>query len=366
MVTDTALQKAGVVRPVQEAIQATNAQMCIFDEGEPEPSTDLVMRAVEAATEFQPDLFVAVGGGSNIDLTKASCAAFAHGVDAQEMFGFNLVPGPIPTLVCLPTTAGTGSEMSQSSVLKNSANGKKASVLSQYLRPDFAIVDPLLTMSCPRTVTAQSGIDALTHAIEAYLAIGFDRLTEDPVSGRSYEGNHPIGDLYAEKAIRLVAQHLRSVFEEPASLTNRTQMCLAATLAGAAFSNCGVVLAHALEYPIGAAYRCPHGAGNGIVLPEVMRFWLPERRSRMARIAELMGVDGATAMEEQEAAEAAIDAVISLRETVELPAKLSEIGAKAEDIPELAAAAFSLKRLLALSPRTTSLEDLTKILESCF
>ena len=138
------------------------------------------------------------------------------------------------------------------------------------------------------------------------------------------------------------------------------------TLAGAAFSNCGVVLAHALEYPIGAAYRCPHGAGNGIVLPEVMRFWLPERRSRMARIAELMGVDGATAMEEQEAAEAAIDAVISLRETVELPAKLSEIGAKAEDIPELAAAAFSLKRLLALSPRTTSLEDLTKILESCF
>ena len=365
LVTDRTLQEIGLVKSVEQALEPASATLSIFDGGEPEPSSQLAIDAADAAREFAPDFVLALGGGSNIDLAKACAALLAHPCHPDELFGFNNVPGPIAPLVCLPTTAGTGSEMSHAAVLKDSKTGTKTSILSHYLRPMAAVVDPYLTVSCPKKLTAESGMDALTHALEAYLAQAFYAIDPDGPH-LAYEGNHPLGDLHAERAIRLVAQHLPQAVSDPENLAARSGMALAASLAGAAFGNCGVSLVHALEYPVGAAYHAPHGIGNAILLPHVLDYWLPVREQRLARTAEWLGVEDADRMPPAEAARAAIDAVIRLRQQVGLPARLAEIGAQRDDLPKLADAAAALERLMVLSPRRPTTGDLQAILEASY
>ena len=265
LLTDKVLENAGVVEPVKQFVEHAGAALLVYNEGEIEPSTASVVSANAAAKDFQPDLFIGLGGGSNMDLAKACSAVYALDVEAESLLGFDNVTGCTAPLVCLPTTSGTGSEVSHSCILRNSSTGEKGAILSQYIRPDIAIVDPYLSVTCPQKVTAESGIDALTHAVEAYLVSNFFSFYEDSASGLPYEGNNPFGDMFAEKAIDLIGKNLRRSVEEPEDIAARTGMSLAATLAGAAFSNCGVGLAHALEYPIGSKYRCSHGVGNGIV-----------------------------------------------------------------------------------------------------
>lgn len=364
VISDRGLEEIGLVAHVLAAIKQTEAAVTLFLDGEVEPSTDTVAKVVDSAAEFRPDLFIALGGGSNMDLAKAAAAAFSHDCGVENLFGYGTVPGPMTPLVCLPTTAGTGSEVSHAAVIRNMSTSKKASILSQHIRPDVALVDPYLTLSCPAKVTAESGMDALTHAIEAYLVKNFYRFDDDPQHGLAFEGNHPLGDMYAEKAIRLIAQSLERAIEDPLDLSARSSMALAATLAGFAFASCGVSLVHALEYPIGAKYKCAHGIGNAIMLPGVMRFWMNERRGRIARIADMLGVPEANTMPPAEAAEAAVASIEELRRSIGLPTCLAEVGGKVEDIDELAANAVSAQRLLNLSPVETTVEDVRLILKA--
>ena len=364
VVSDQVLCEAGIVTQAEVAIQQSNSKMEIFRDGEIEPSTETVEKLIEVATEFKPDLFVAIGGGSNMDLAKAAAAAFSSQSDVESLFGFNQVITATAKVVCIPTTAGTGSEVTHSAILKNSTTGNKAAILSQHIRPDVAIVDPQLTLSCPPQVSAESGIDALTHAIEAYLVRNFFAFSENFDQGLPYEGNHPLGDMYAEKAMCLIGQNLQRVIDDPHDLAARSGMALAATLAGVAYSSCGVSLAHALEYPIGAAFHCSHGVGNGIVLPAVMEYWSTTRQSRVAQIAGFLGVAQSENMPIAEAADAAISRVRELRERIGLPTGLSAVGGNETDIAGWANTAMSLDRLVALSPVTTTLEDLTGILRA--
>lgn len=216
------LEEVGLVAHVVAAIKQTEATATLFLDGEVEPSTATVASVVNSASEFQPDLFVALGGGSNMDLAKAAAAAFSHNCCAETLFGYDMVPGPITPLVCLPTTAGTGSEVSHAAVIRNVETGKKASILSQHIRPEVALVDPYLTLSCPAKVTAESGMDALTHAIEAFLVKNFYLFDDDPQQGLAFEGNHPLGDMYAEGAIRLIALSLERATEDPLDLSARS------------------------------------------------------------------------------------------------------------------------------------------------
>lgn len=362
VITDSVLRNAGILDTVLDPIRSTGCQVTVFDEGQVEPSTDLAVRAADAARSSDAEVLVGLGGGSNMDLAKMASVLLAHEVSPVELFDFDAVPGPTAPLICVPTTAGTGSEVSHAAVLKNADNGRKAAVLSQAIRPAIAVVDPSLTDSCPAVVTAASGIDALTHAIEAYLATSSTQFEEDYAHGLPYEGNHPLGDLYAEKAIQLIGQHLREAVHNPGNPQARDGMALAATLAGVAFSNCGVTLAHALEYWIGAKYDCSHGAGNGIVLPEVMRFTLPNRPERLVKIAGLLSGNEPAEHEPEDA----FDIVVRLRRDIGLPEKLSQIGAKVEDLKKLSRSAMTLKRLIELTPRPTTHHDLLGILEACF
>ena len=364
VVSDPILSEAGIVAQAEVAIQQTNSTVEIFRDGEIEPSTDTVGKLVGIATEFQPDLFVAVGGGSNMDLAKAAAAAFSNQCEVKSLFGFNQILGNSSKVVCIPTTSGTGSEVTHSAILTDSATGNKAAILSQNIRPDVAIVDPQLTFSCPATVSAESGINALSQAIEAYLVRNFFSFSEDFDHGLPYEGNHPLGDLYAEKAIRLIGLNLQRVMDDPENLAARSGMALAATLAGIAFSSCGVSLTHALQYPIGSKYQCRHGAGHGIVLPAVMQYWSDTRQARVAQIADFLGVRRAGEMPTAEAAQAAIAWVRAVRQPMGLPTGLVDVGGDESDIPGLANRAMSWQHLVDLSPLTPTLEDMNGILRA--
>ncbi len=363
VVTDPVLVKAGVAERVHIPLSESGVRVEVFSEGEPEPSLRAAAACAAAGRAFRPDAVLGLGGGSNMDLAKITAVVLAHGGEARDYVGDDKVPGPVLPLLCLPTTAGTGSEVSAAAVLTDSDNHMKVGVLSNYLRPTVAVVDPLLTVSCPPKVTADSGIDALTHAIEAYTAVDNAAFPLPHGERTVYQGRHPFGDLFAEKAIALIGTYLRRAVAHGGDLEAREGMALAATLAGLAFSNVGVALVHALEYPLGGATHCSHGAGNGLLLPYVMAFNLPARRPEFAAIARLLGekTDG---LREVEAAQRAVRAVEKLRADIGIPQRLSELGVTEAQLRPFAEKAFAVKRILRVNPRPVTLEDMEGILRS--
>jgi alcohol dehydrogenase len=365
IVTDRILEKAGILDRARQPLVEAGMEVEAFTGGEPEPSIRAGLACYEVGQRFRPDGVVGLGGGSNMDLAKLTALLLTHGGTPQTYVGDDKVPGPIMPLVCVPTTAGTGSEVSAASVITDTDNQMKVGILSNYLRPAAAVVDPLLTVSCPPQVTADSGIDALTHAVEAYTAVDNAEFPLPPGERSVYQGRHPLGDILAEKAIALVGQYLRRAVKDGNDLEARDGMALGATLAGMAFSNVGVAVVHALEYPVGGAVHCSHGGGNGLLLPYVMRFNLPARVPAFARIARLLGEDTA-ALTEQQAAERAVTAVQRLRADIGIPDRLRDLGVRQEQLPLFAEKAFSIKRILRVNPRPVTAADLLGILQEAF
>jgi alcohol dehydrogenase len=365
IVTDAILVRVGVVAAVADPLRAAGLAVDLFDGGEPEPSFAVADKAIAVASQHRPDIVIGVGGGSNLDLAKIVATALSYGGHYSDYFGYGKVPGPILPLIGIPTTAGTGSEVSHAAVLTDTVNQVKVSSLSHYLRPALAVVDPKLTLTCPPQATADSGIDALTHAIEAFTAMSFDQLDVPADEPFPYDGKQPIGDCLAERAIELIGQHLVTAVREPANLAAREGMALAATLAGLAFSNNAVAVVHALEYPIGGALHCSHGAGNGLLLPYVMRSNLPARTAELKRIAQLLGEDIA-GLADVQAAERAIAAVERLRAAIGIPQRIRDLGGTREQLPLFAQKSFAIKRLMVLNGRTPTESDLLGILEAAY
>lgn len=356
VVTDAALVKAGLVAQTTDVLTAAGVAVGVFDRVTPEPPVELVRECIVGARFFQPDLIVGLGGGSNMDTAKLAALVLAHGGDPTDYTGDCRVPGPITPLACIPTTAGTGSEVSAAAVFTDTAQQIKVSCLSPFLRPAFALVDPLFTVSCPPKVTADSGIDALTHAIEGFTAIGNDAFPLPSGEKTVYQGKNPIADLMAREAIELVGRFLRRAVRDGGDLEARDGMALAATLAGMAFSNSGVALVHAMEYPVGGAVHVSHGAGNGLLLPYVMRFNLPAREREFATVAEKLGAASSSASTADNAA-AAIRAVEQLRIDIGIPTRLRDLGVTQEMLGGFAEKAFAIKRLMRVNPRMPQSAD---------
>jgi alcohol dehydrogenase class IV len=365
LVTDPVLVKAGLVESVHVPLSEAGVVVEVFSGGEPEPSTRAADAAIALGREFRPDAVVGLGGGSNMDLAKITAAVLANGGRPLDYVGDDKIPGPILPLICLPTTAGTGSEVSAATVLTDTEQKIKVGVLSNYLRPRVALVDPLLTVSCPPKVTADSGIDALTHAIEAYTAVDNAQFPLPQGERTVYQGRHPFGDLFAEKAIALIGKYLRRAVAHGNDLDAREGMALAATMAGLSFSNVGVAAVHALEYPVGGATHCSHGAGNGLLLPFVMRFNMRARRPQMASIARLLGAD-VEGKNDPDAAEAAITAVEQLRKDIGIPLRLRDLGVTEAQLRPFAEKAFGIKRILRVNPRPVTVDDLEGILRAAY
>ncbi len=365
LVTDPVLNKGGLVDTVLSPLREAGVAVEVFAGGEPEPSLRAADAALAAGRAFGPDAVLGLGGGSNMDLAKITATLLRHGGSPRDYVGDDKVPGPILPLFCLPTTAGTGSEVSAAAVLTDTEAHIKVGILSNYLRPRLALVDPLLTVSCPPKVTADSGIDALTHAIEAYTAVDNADFPLPAGERTVYQGRHPFGDTFAEKAIALIGQYLRRAVSDGGDLEAREGMALAATMAGLAFSNVGVAAVHALEYPVGGATHCSHGAGNGLLLPFVMRFNLPLRRRELAAVARLLREDVA-GLDEAAAAERAIAAVERLRDDIGIPRRLRDLGVTEAQLRPFAEKAHGIRRILRVNPRPATVDDLEAILRAAF
>ncbi|MEX0979164.1 MAG: iron-containing alcohol dehydrogenase [Pirellulales bacterium] len=364
VVTDENLVRAGVSDEVKRAI-GDRVVLDVFTGGEPEPSLRAADACVAHAKAFNPDGLIGLGGGSNMDLAKISAAALAHGRTPRDYLGENQVPGPTLPLICIPTTSGTGSEVSAAGVFTDQDNNIKAGAMSNYLRPAVALIDPRLTLTCPRKVTADSGIDAMTHAIEAYTAVDLADFPLPPEQFSVYQGRHPLGDCLAERAISIIGANLPKAVEKPNDLQAREAMSQGALFAGLAFSNVGVGLVHALEYPIGGLTHCTHGAGNGMLLPWVMRYNLPKRQREFARVAHLLGED-TTGLSEQQAAERAITAIEKLNRAIGIPARLCDLGVKAEQIPEIAEKALAIQRIIRVNPRVPTVPEVIELLKEAY
>jgi len=343
VVSDETLAAAGLLDRVVGPLRAAGLVVAAWTGCVPEPPGEVVVAAAAAARAFAPDCVVGLGGGSNLDTAKLVALLLTHGGELGDFVGDSRVPGPVLPLVCVPTTAGTGSEVSPAAVYTDTARRIKVSCLSPHLRPALAVVDGAMTDGCPAKVSADAGIDALTHAIEAYTACGPAEFAARPGGASVYQGKNPLADVVAAEAIRLVGRYLKRAVLTPTDAEARDGMALAGTLGGLAFSNAGVALVHAMEYPVGGAVHVSHGAGNGLLLPYVLRYNAGVRATELGEIGALLGAEPT--------AEGAIRAVEELRAAVGIPTRLRDLGVTAEMLPGFAEKAFAISRLMRVNPR---------------
>lgn len=357
LVSDQGVAAAGHLENIIKDLKEAGLSYEIFDDVEQEPSIENVMTCVEKADGLGIDSFVALGGGSVMDLVKAASVVLKYGGTVRDYLGQDKVPGEVPPIVAVPTTAGTGSEVSAGAVLSDIQTNSKTGVRSNYLRPRVALLDPMLTLSCPKHVTASTGFDVLAHAVESYTMIDHTCM---PKGTAIFHGTNPITEPWAVSAIDLVSRYLRIAVHQGHNRLAREKMMLANVLAGSAFSNSGVTHAHFISYPVGFKTHAPHGVLLATLLPAILEFNLPTRMDRLTHVAELMGekVDNLSL---KEAALKSIEAIRTLIKDVQLPTTMREIGVKKEDIPEMAEIAMPVLASLPGNPRAMTLEELIEV-----
>jgi len=349
IITDPGVVQAGLLEKVIEPLQKEEINYTVFDRVEPEPPIDNLLEAHKMAKANRVDTFIGLGGGSSLDMTKVVSALMTQTADVRDLFGVEKVRQPgLPTIM-LPTTSGTGSEVTRMAVFTDKAENLKKVVSSHAITPTVAIVDPMLTITMPPKVTASTGIDAFIHAVESYVAINASPLT-DPL---------------AWEATRLIAENLGPAVANGQDLQARYNMTLGSLMAGITLNNAGVGVVHALAYPVGAEYHVPHGIANVVTFVQTMEYISIANIPKFVNLAKAMGepVEG---ISPREAAVRGIKAMQDLAEKVGLPCRLRDIGADQKKIPSMATAAFKEKRLLGNTPRQLTEADLGKIFENSF
>lgn len=302
IVTDVNLEKIGLLAEVKASLEAAGVGYAIYDKVVMEPVVEYVEDGLRALRDAGADVVVAVGGGSPIDTGKAVAAMARNPGRISEYMGAGKLGKPSVPLIAIPTTAGTGSEVTPFTIITDPATDVKMLIASPHLIPSAALVDPLMTMKMPRGITAATGLDALTHAIEAYVSVKAQPLT----------------DTFALSAIRLISANLRRAYTQPDDLEARSSVLMGALQAGLAFANSSVALVHGMARPIGAYFHVAHGISNAVLLPTVIEWSVPGNPRRYADIAEAMGeqTKGLTA---EEAAAKTVDAVRRLNADLQIP-----------------------------------------------
>lgn len=346
ILTDQGVMKAGIPELAKDILMRDGIDTQIYDKVQPEPTIESFEECLQVAREGKFNLVVGIGGGSSMDISKLVSAMMANPGKVQDYFGVNLLKNPGIPKVAVPTTSGTGSEVTPIGILKDVEKELKIGVVSPYNYPDAAIVDPLLTLKLPPKVTASTGMDALTHAIEAYTSLGAS----------------PITDVLAEKAIALIASSLRTAVSNGSDVQARYDMSLGSLLAGMSFANAGVTAVHALSFPLGGAFEVPHGVANTVMLPYVMEYNYVAKLDKFARVAELMG-EKISQLSAREAAAKSIDSVKALAYDIGVPVGLREINVPETALKQLAEGASTVTRLLVNNPRQMGLAEITKIFE---
>lgn len=347
IVTDRGVLESGTLERVTQQLQGVD--FSVYDAVTPEPEVAIVEQCTQAFHAGRHDSLIAVGGGSAIDIAKCTAVYARHDGPLADLFGENNVIVPGAPLIAIPTTAGTGSEVTNIGILADTEQQTKKGIVSDHLLPDVAIVAPEMTLSCPRSVTAASGIDALVHAIEAYLS----------------NFATPITDALARQAMQLIVDALPKAFANPGHLAAREDMATASLMAGLAFGNAGVGAVHALAYPLGGRYHLAHGVTNALLLPYVMEWNKLACVERFRDIAIAIG-EPVTGLTDSEAADRVIRRLHRLCADVEIPSGLRSFDIPESALPELAGEAIKVERLLRNNPRVLTLSDIEKIYQAAY
>src|SRR5690554_1659314 len=322
----------------------------------PDVPAETTVVAADAAREFAPDVVIGVGDGSCLDMAKCVALLLAHGGQPQDYYGELQVPGPIVPLIAIPTTAGTGSEVTPVAVLSDSQRKLKIGISSPHLIPLAAICDPDLTLTCPPGLTAIAGADALTHAIEAFTAARRE-LTTELTQERVFIGKNALSDQFALKAISLLWEGLEAAYTNGSDLSARTKVMQGATFAGLAFGVAGTAAAHAIQYPVGALTHTAHGAGVACLLPWVMEWNRPVIGEELAQIATAMGLADA---------EAVIPAIAGLFGRIGIPSTLATLGLAEDRLDWVAEQSCGIARLIQNNPRPLDQSDMRRLLDAAF
>lgn len=347
IVTDSGVIKAGLLEPITKSLAQAQLACAIFDKVEAEPPLRLVDEGADRYRAEGCDLVLGVGGGSALDVAKGVSIVAGNGGGISDYVGMDLVKKPGAPMILVPTTAGTGAEVTRVLVVTDEAENTKKVVFSFFCLPKLAIVDPLLTYSMPPSVTADTGMDALVHAVETFVSVHAT----------------PFSDILAEKAIGWIGRYLPISWSKGSHPEARYYMSLAATLAGLAFASGGLGAVHGLSYVLGTRYHMPHGRSNAIMLPHVMKYNLPGAPEKYAAIAALLGRSTA-ACDVNQAAALAVEAVESLLKTLRVSYHLRDYGISEKELPFLVEGGLKQSRLFSFNPRDLSEGDVRSIYQS--
>jgi alcohol dehydrogenase class IV len=346
LVTDARLVKTGLVAQALTILEEAGIAVDVFDGVVADPPEDVVLAAVAQAEAFDAQAVIGFGGGSSIDVAKLVALLMRGGEALPEIYGVGIAKGPRLPLLAIPTTAGTGSEVTPISIVTTGAHEKKG-VVSPLLIPDIALLDPDLTLNLPPHVTAATGIDAMVHAIEAYTSVSAN--------------NNPVSKALAREALRLLGCNIERAVHHGADKEARAAMLLGSMLAGQAFANSPVAAVHALAYPIGGHFGVPHGLSNALVLPHVLRFNASACEDAYAELAPYVFPDQGSVTTADFA-----ESISGLCSRVGLPPRLRDVGIPQGAVPMLAADAMKQTRLLVNNPRPVSLADARAIYEAAW
>jgi len=331
-----------------ENLRKLDLETRIFSDIETEPDIALFKRVLESGREFGFDTVVGLGGGSVLDVAKLVAAFREDDQSITDTFGIGLLRGRGASLICIPTTSGTGSEVSPNAILLDETDQLKKGVVSPFLVPDAAVIDPLLTVTLPPPITAATGLDAMVHCMEAYANLHA----------------HPAVDLYALEGMRQIAPNLVRAVRDGSDLEARGALSLGSLYGGLCLGPVNTAAVHALSYPLGGEFHVPHGVSNTLLLPHVFRFNLDAAPDRYAEIARTIGVsDRGSAIE---TGRAGIDRLVDLSVACELPQQLREVGVKDTDLEHLATESMKVTRLLKNNPKEMKVEDAEAIFRAAW
>lgn len=362
--TDARMATTAEFLEIVDAIRAAGVEVSIYAEAEPDLPREDVVAVVERFGATQIDAILGIGGGSCMDLAKVVSVVLANGGDVRDYYGEFLVPAPGVPVITVPTTGGTGAEVTCISVVFDTEKGMKVGVASPFLEAHTAVIDPELTLSCPPGLTAATGADALSHLIEAFT----DRVktpTPEEIAGKLYIGKNPLTDIYCRNGLVLLGSSLEAIAADPSDLDARSATMLAAYSAGMAINTAGTAGAHAIQGAIGNLTHTPHGFGISALLPYVMRFNLPVRVEEFAEIGRLLGAaDPSSPSIDQ--AHAGITRVEEILATLGAPLDLKTLGLSPDDFGFVADQAMLATRLTANNPRELTRELVVAVLERAY
>lgn len=362
--TDMRFVETEAFGAILASLKAASIATLVHDRVLPDVPRDTVATCVAEARDFAPDMVIGIGGGSCLDMAKSAALLLRHGGELQDYYGELKVPGPILSVIAVPTTAGTGSEVTPVAVISDPDRTLKVGISSPYLIPVAAICDPELTFTCPPGLTAIAGADALTHAIEAFTA---RRRDPDPMLPQRHVfiGKTALTDHFALLAIKLLGRSLETACHDPSNASARADVMMGALAAGCAFGTAGTAAAHAVQYPVGALTHTAHGLGVATLMPYVMRYNLPAATAEIAEVGVALGIDR-SGKTDAAMAEATIAEVSRLFAAIGITHTLAELGLPADKLDWTAEQALGIERLIKNNPRDLDLAAMSDLLQTAY